>query len=131
MKFTENTFFRFLFVGTVNTFSAYIIYLGLYLFLSYSLAYSIAYVLGIIINYFTNTFWVFKTKLSLKKFLSYPLIYLIQYGVSITLLRVLVGKLNFNAQLAPLLIILVSIPLTYVLTRTLLTGKNNLARGYQ
>jgi putative flippase GtrA len=120
MKYINKDFTRFLLIGGINTLLGYILYVALLQIVSYTLAYSISYVLGIFISYYLNARFVFKTELKLSKAIQYPLVYLAQYTLGVALLRILVELLGVSTLIAPVLIVLVSIPVTYVLSRVIL-----------
>jgi putative flippase GtrA len=110
-------FLKFVLIGTANTVITYLIYRVLLLFLSYYIAYSISYVLGIGFSYFCNAIWVFKRPPSWQSFLSFPLVYLFQYVLSLMGTVLLVEVWHVPARYAPLFIIVVSVPVTFVLSR--------------
>lgn len=108
---------RFLVAGGANTVLTYLIYLGLLTIVPYAVAYSVSFVLGIGISYLLNVFWVFRSKPSVRSALGVPLIYAGQYLLGLCLLALLVEVLHVDRRLAPLIVIAVSVPITYVLTR--------------
>ncbi|MBW6466845.1 MAG: GtrA family protein [Brevefilum sp.] len=110
--------------GGINTVLTYGLYLLLDLVLSYRIAFTASYVIGIIFAYFFNALVVFKSGLSLKKFLQFPLVYLVQYLLSIGLLEVLVQGLNINPTIAPIFVLIIVTPVTYLLSRWILKGKS-------
>ena len=112
-----NPFIRFLIIGTVNTVVTYLIYVGLVVFMPYALAYTITMALGIYLSYFLNARYVFRSKLNLASALQYPAVYLVQYLLGLLLLYLLVEKLGVSKFLAPLLIVCITVPVTYVLSR--------------
>ena len=112
---------RFLGVGGANTLLTYFIYLALLNFVSYRLAFSVTFVLGIVIGYYLNTSFVFDSSFSWRKFFKYPLIYVFQYIVGLFLLMVLVDFLEIDSRLAPLLSVVLLMPLTFLMNRRLLT----------
>jgi putative flippase GtrA len=120
----KREFTKFLVVGVINTVLAYAIYIVFNLFLSYTMAYSIAYFSGFISSYFLNSKWVFQTDVSWKKFFTFPLVYIAQFLISIVALRFLVEQLHFSELLSPLIVIAISVPLTFILSRFLLTNEN-------
>ena len=124
MKFIRNEFVRFIFFGGVNTLLGYAIYALLLLFLTYPIAYTLAYVLGICISYYLNSRFVFESRVRLTKALQYPLVYLVQYLLSVLLLYVLVEILTINKLIAPGLIVLVTVPMTYFLSRFIIKGRS-------
>src|SRR5216684_1888259 len=115
MRSTNREFFRFIFWGGVNTLTGYLIYAFLLLFFSYLASYSVAYVLSIFISYFLNSKFVFNEQLRLRKALKYPLVYVSQYVLGAVSLYLLVQFLKINKLVAPLLVVLLTVPVTYFL----------------
>jgi putative flippase GtrA len=125
MRFTNRDFYHFIFWGGINTLASYLIYATLLLFFPYPISYSIAYILGIFISYFLNSKFVFKQELRLSKAARYPLVYVTQYLLGLASLYLLVHVLRVNKLVAPALIVLLTIPVTYFLSRRILRGKMN------
>lgn len=123
MRFTNREFVRFIFWGGINTLAGYLIYALLLLFLPYLISYSAAYVLGIFISYFLNAKFVFNQKLKLSRALTYPLVYVTQYVLGLVSLYVLVEVFKLNRLLAPVLVVLITIPVTFFLSRRFVKGK--------
>jgi putative flippase GtrA len=124
MKYINREFNRFLIVGAINTLTGYVLYVALLAITSYTLSYTISYVLGIFISYYLNSRFVFRTELKLTKAIQYPLVYLAQYVLGIILLRVFVELLGVSEVLSPALIILITVPVTYLLNKLILKGRN-------
>lgn len=114
-------FFRFLLSGTLSTFLSYLIYLVLLNFLTYLPAYTISYCAGIIISYFLNVLFVFNYPLSISGFLKFPIVYAIQYVIGISMLFLLVGKVAISPQIAMIAVIIVTIPITFITSRFILS----------
>lgn len=120
---------RFVVGGGMNTGFSYLIYLLGGLVFSYQVAYFIAYVSGVIFSYWFNARFVFHVLLSWKGLLSYPLVYLVQYLVSALLLGGAVEYFGINKYIAPLAITLITLPLTYCMSKLLLgAGKSSSSR---
>jgi len=113
----KKEFGRFLVVGCLNTAFAYALYFFLNHWLHYQLAYALAYVAGIFFSYWLNTNWVFKTAMTWRSFFSFPLVYVFQYSLNAVLLHLLVERLKMSEWLSPVLVIVVSIPVTFALSR--------------
>jgi putative flippase GtrA len=109
-------------VGGFNTLATYFMYVGLALFLSYPIAYTVTWVLGVSLSYYLNARFVFRTKLSLAGALHYPLVYVAQYFIGLALLYLLVEVAHVSKFVAPIIIVLVSVPITYVLSRRVIGG---------
>jgi putative flippase GtrA len=125
MRFINREFCRFVFWGGVNTVAGYLIYALLLQFLPYLVAYSIAFVISIAASYFFNSKWVFKQELKLSKALKYPLVYLAQYLLGASSLYLLVRVMRVDKLLAPALVVVLTIPLTFFLSRKVLSGNPN------
>jgi putative flippase GtrA len=115
--------------GGINTAFTYGLYLLLNLYFSYRFAFTASYIIGIVFAYFFNSLVVFKSGLSLKKFLQFPLVYVVQYLLSIGLLEVLVQGLNVNTTIAPIFVLVIVTPVTYLLSRWILKGNSTPSGG--
>ena len=116
----ENEFVRFLVAGAVNTGTTYVIYAVLLLALPYALAYSIAYVSGIFISYYLNSRFVFNAPLHWRKAVQFPLVYLVQYVLGVGLLAFWVGVIGVPEIFGPALVIVFTIPATFLLSRLII-----------
>ena len=116
----RHQFARFLISGGINTGLTYLIYVGLVLFLAYPVAYTITTILGVFISYLLNAIFVFRRKLSLSAALRYPVVYVVQYLLGLLLLYLLVEVAHLSKFIAPLFIVLVTVPITYFLSRTVI-----------
>lgn len=123
MKFNRNEFFKFIFFGGINTLLSYAIYVVILLFLIYPVAYSLAYFSGIFISYYLNSRFVFKRDVRLVKAFQYPLVYLVQYLLGVSLLSVLIEIFSLNKFIAPALVIMITIPVTFSLSRFIIKGR--------
>ncbi|MEK5036071.1 GtrA family protein [Paenibacillus sp. FSL R7-0302] len=122
-KLLNKEFLKFVVSGGINTLTTYLMYLLLLLFLNYSLAYTVSYVSGIFLSYYLNTVFVFKEKMSIKKFLKFPIVYLIQYFINLLMLYILVEHLHLSTRIVPLIVVVVTIPVTYVLSKLIIKSK--------
>ena len=111
---------KFLIGGVINTAFTYCLYLSLQVILAYQVAYAVAFACGIVFSYWFNAMVVFKTAISWKGLFAFPLVYLVQYLLSAMLLSVFVERLGMSQSIAPLTVIVLTIPVTFVLTRWLL-----------
>ena len=114
---------RFLLAGAVNTGTTYGLYLALLLFLPYLAAYSVTYATGIVVSYLLNSLLVFRQPLSLRRFAAFPLVYVVQYAVGTSVLWVAVQKLSIDHRLAFLRSGGLSVPVSFVASRWLLSAK--------
>jgi putative flippase GtrA len=111
---------RFVLVGATNTVVAYLLYLLFLAFMPYLYAYSISYGVGVGVSYILNSLFVFRQPLSLAKFLQFPVVYVIQYGIGAALLWLLVGRASLAPELAMILVVILTIPVTYLTSRFIL-----------
>lgn len=116
---SNKRYFRFLLSGGINTFSTYLLYLLLSSVMHYQVAYLLTYISGIALAYVLNLRLVFNAQSSLSKIVRYPLIYLLQYIVGAGLLYLLVSVLNLSNTLAPLIVIVILLPVSYVMNKKL------------
>lgn len=119
-KYINNEFVRFLAIGVVNTFGTYVIYLLLLLLVSHNIAYTLSYIIGIVFAFVLNSKFTFKVKLSLKKMLRYPLVYLVQYLINLFMLNLIIFKFSINEEVAPVIVITLSIPISFILSKLIL-----------
>ncbi len=123
MRFINREFYRFVFWGGVNTLTGYFVYVFLLLFLPYLIAYSLAFSLSVFVSYVLNSKFVFHQELELRKAIKYPLVYVNQYVLGAVSLYLLVHFLGISKLVAPLFVIVLTIPVTFLLSRRILRGK--------
>jgi putative flippase GtrA len=116
-------FFRFILSGGLNTAITYGIYLFLLQQTSYQISYSIAYVSGIAISYLLNRAFVFQGHRGLRSILLFPLVYLTQYGFGMLVLWLWIEIAGLSDKLAPLVVVAVTLPVTYILSRFVFLGR--------
>ena len=117
---------RFLAAGGSTTVFAYVLYAGLlHLEMAPVRAYLAAYLAGIVWSYLVNSWWVFKTPLTLGRFIRFPVVYLVQAAGSFVLFHLLHNMLHLHALVVPILITIVMVPLTYVVSRLVLVGRQH------
>lgn len=116
----EIKFFRFLLTGGLNTVITYTLYLALLSVFPYTWAYSISYVCGIVFAFVMSRFFVFKEHQGIKSILFFPLVYVAQYALGMLVVWFWVRQISLPEYLAPLAAIILSLPMTYVLTKLVL-----------
>lgn len=133
----RHEFLRFLVTGTINTGASWVVYLVVRHLLvalqmppialssnlaisSDKLAFTAAYVFGVLFTYYMNSRWVFRVVMSWRSFLEFPSVYVVQYSVGIVLMHILVDRLAFPVDFAPLAVIVLTMPVTFVLSRFVL-----------
>ncbi len=114
----DTSFYRFIIIGFFNTFSGYTIYLVLVnLFFNHINSYIISYIVGILISYFLNSSFVFKVQPKFSTFLVFPLVYIIQFILGFAGIYFLIDILAINKNIAPLIIIVFTLPIGFLLSR--------------
>lgn len=116
-RVSQFRFFRFLISGGLNTTVTYGIYLVLLQSLSYRISYTVAYAVGILMAYVLNRSFVFRNHQGLRTLLLLPFVYLVQYGVSLLVLWLWIDIATLNAKLGPLVVIAITVPVTYWLSK--------------
>lgn len=116
-KSIHSEFFRFLLVGVSNTLVSYVVFLLLLPFLSYLYAYTLSFCVAVVNSYFMNVFFVFRRKVSLNSFLRFPLVYIGQYFLGASILWLLVGKFKLEPACAMVVVIVVTVPITFFACR--------------
>ncbi|AYZ68705.1 TPA: GtrA family protein [Stenotrophomonas maltophilia] len=111
---------RFLVGGALNTGATLVLYWVLLRFIHYQAAYLVSYCAGIVLSYALNTRYVFRARHSWLKFAVFPLIYVVVYALGALTLKVAVGHLQVPPALGPLISIIVTLPVSFLLTRALL-----------
>ena len=113
---------RFLVVGTSNFVFSYTIYLIANIFLSYSLAFTISFAAGILFSAYWNSRISFSTPLTSRRLAIFAVVCVINYLVGLLILNFLVETIGVYESLAPILVIIAMIPLSFMGTRLALVG---------
>jgi putative flippase GtrA len=120
---------RFLVVGALNTGLSYLVYLALLRWVSYRWAYSLSYAAGILLSFVLNSLFVFRVPLSWRRLLPYPSVYLVQYLLGLGVVHVGVELLGWDQRLIPVAVLVVTVPVSFVLTRWVLREKKEIESG--
>lgn len=115
---------RFLLAGTATTVFSYAVYLVLLIVLPYMIAYVISYAAGIVFSYFINTYFVFRQQFSWKSLFQFPLVYIAQLIINLFVLWLAVDRFDMKRELAPLIAIVISIPVTYLMSRAIIKKRH-------
>lgn len=108
---------RFLLAGGTTTAFSYVVYWALLQLLTPKPAYALAYVAGIGWSYVATTLWVFRRRPTWRGLIAFPLVYLAQAALSFGVFVLLIDWAGLHPLLAPLLTVVLALPLTYVLGR--------------
>lgn len=111
------TGFKFLVTGSINTGLTYLIYLLLLLVLDYRVAYLLSFVSGIAIALVLNSKFVFKTALTFRKAAGFVAAYCLQLVAGIFILQLLVEQTSVPPAIAPLCVMVFTVPLSFVMSR--------------
>ena len=122
-KFINKKFLSFLFVGVINTLITYGIYYFLLRWINYNIAYSISYISGIVISYYLNSVVVFKKKINIKTFLKFPIVYVAQYICNLLFMNLFIIYLYIPEKIAPILVIILTVPITFFLSKIVFGDK--------
>lgn len=121
-SFFTSSVFRFIIIGGFNTIHNFVWYnLFLSMGIPYQLAFTFAFALAMTASFFLNTKFAFKTKPTLKKFIQFPVTALPNFLISQLGLMLLVDRLGFEKGISGLLASLAAIPVTFLVTRLILT----------
>ncbi len=117
---------RFLIAGGINTGLTWLLYLLLLIWLRYELAYALSYVAGIVVSYLISTRFVFRQRMRWRAALLFPLVYAVQFALGFLLLKLLVDRIGVPQALAPLLVIVLTLPITFLMSRWIVVARRPL-----
>jgi putative flippase GtrA len=115
-------------VGALNTGLSYLAYLALLKVVSYRWAYSLSYAAGILLSFVLNSLFVFRVPLRWQRLLPYPSVYLVQYLLGLGVIHVGVELLRWDERLMPVAVLVVTVPVSFVLTRWVLRERGERER---
>jgi len=115
---------RFAVVGVLNTGTFYALYLLLHTWLPYYPAYVIAFLASMVGSFFLNTHITYRTRPTWRKFLLFPLTNLTNFVVTSVGVFLLVEWWGVGERIAPLLAAAAAIPVTFLLSRRILTHRD-------
>ncbi|PTR24241.1 putative flippase GtrA [Rhodococcus sp. OK519] len=112
---------RFGVVGVVNTGVYYALYLAFNTVMPYLAAHLLAIAISMVGSFFLNCYWTFKTRPTWRKFALFPLTNATNYIVTTVGMILLVTFLGVDDRIAPLIAAVAAIPVTFLLSRRILT----------
>ncbi|MGL5273360.1 MAG: GtrA family protein [Phocaeicola sp.] len=127
MKIDRNKlleFVRFCVVGGIAAGLHYATYYLLQQLLTLNVAYTIGYLLSLLVNFILTSYFTFRTKPSTKKAAGFGFSHLINYLIHIGLLNLFV-TIGIPRLLAPVLVLIVAVPTTYLLLRIIYKPQSN------
>lgn len=120
---TAGRIVRFAMVGVLNTVTYYLLYLAMRALIPYLVAHVIAFGLSMVGSFFLNCYFTFRQRPTLRRFLLFPLSNVTNFVVTSTGLFVLVQFFGVNERIAPLLAASVAVPVTFLVAKLILVGR--------
>ncbi|HDE0504134.1 TPA: flippase GtxA [Staphylococcus aureus] len=128
MKLTQThaEILKFIIVGGINTLNYYVVYLLLLklLHIEYMISHITGFIVAFVISYYLNCYFVYKVKPTWRKFISFPITQIVNVSLQTVLLYVFVSWLNLPAEIAPFAGLIITIPITFILSKWILKGSN-------
>ncbi|HDD6199224.1 TPA: flippase GtxA [Staphylococcus aureus] len=128
MKLTQThaEILKFIIVGGINTLNYYVVYLLLLkLFhIECMISHITGFIVAFVISYYLNCYFVYRVKPTWRKFISFPITQLVNASLQTVLLYVFVSWLNLPAEIAPFAGLVITIPITFVLSKWILKDSN-------
>jgi putative flippase GtrA len=111
---------RFALVGAVNTVTYYTLYRLLYPWLPYLAAHLAATLLSMIGSFFLNVHFTYRTSATWRKFLLFPLTNVTNIVLTTAGVYLMVSVLGMDPRTAPLIAAIGAIPVTFLVSRSIL-----------
>ncbi|HHA0139668.1 TPA: flippase GtxA [Staphylococcus aureus] len=128
MKLTQThaEILKFIIVGGINTLNYYVVYLLLLklLHIEYMISHINGFLVAFVISYYLNCYFVYRVKPTWRKFISFPITQIVNVSLQTVLLYVFVSWLNLPAEIAPFAGLVITIPITFVLSKWILKDSN-------
>lgn len=128
MKLTQThaEILKFIIVGVINTLNYYVVYLLLLklLHIEYMISHITGFIVAFVISYYLNCYFVYKVKPTWRKFISFPITQIVNVSLQTVLLYVFVSWLNLPAEIAPFAGLIITIPITFILSKWILKDSN-------
>ncbi len=115
-------FIRFGIVGTISSAIHYGTYCLVVLVANVNIAFTSGYGVGLICNFFLTSYFTFQSKPSSKKAIGFGISHLINYILEISLLNIFLW-LGSNKFLAPILVLIIVVPINFLLLHFVFTHK--------
>lgn len=122
---------RFVIIGFVNTGHYYVLYLFMYLMLGvhYMVAHVLGFAISMIGSFFMNSYFTYQSRPTLKKFLQFPLTSVVNVAVTTSTLYIFTDVMRFDGRITPILASVFAIPFTFILSRRILSDKQESSLG--
>lgn len=118
----DSQFVRFVVIGLVNTANGMLLFALLEIFMRHQLAWTLGHAINIVLSFLLNSKFVFRTPVELDRFLKFPILSVVQYFYGLVGLTLLVDWLKVPSSLAIMLVVGTFIPISFLLSRKILTG---------
>jgi len=122
MRYINHEFLKFIIVGGINTGHYYVIYLlCLHVFHAhYFLAHIIGFASSFIGSFFLNSYITYQVKPTLAKFIRFPLTQVVNVLSSTSFIFMFIEWFQMSSNLAPLVAVIFTVPITFIVTRRIL-----------
>ena len=107
---------RFAIVGTLVTAIHYGVYWLLQLVMNVNIAWTAGYIAGFIFNYYMSAYYIFRKKTSVKNGAGFGVAHIVNYLLQMALLNFFI-RIGLSAEMAPVGVYAVSIPVNFLLVR--------------
>lgn len=128
MKLTQThaEILKFIIVGGINTLNYYVVYLLLLklLHIEYMISHITGFIVAFVISYYLNCYFVYRVKPTWRKFISFPITQIVNISLQTVLLYVFVSWLNLPAEIAPFAGLIITVPITFILSKWILKDSN-------
>ncbi|EOA8995425.1 flippase GtxA [Staphylococcus aureus] len=128
MKLTQThaEILKFIIVGGINTLNYYVVYLLLLklLHIEYMISHITGFLVAFVISYYLNCYFVYRVKPTWRKFISFPITQIVNVSLQTVLFYVFVSWLNLPAEIAPFAGLIITIPITFILSKWILKDSN-------
>ncbi|MPY32480.1 GtrA family protein [Streptomyces adustus] len=115
-------------IGVINTATYYGFYLLFLIFLPYLAAHVFAFLLSMTGSFFLNARFTYRTRPTWRKFLLFPLTNAANFLITTTGVYVIVDVLHQGSRFAPLAASLAAVPVTFVVSRWVMSPARPAAR---
>ncbi|HDJ7630877.1 TPA: GtrA family protein [Staphylococcus aureus] len=82
------------------------------------------FLVAFVISYYLNCYFVYRVKPTWRKFISFPITQIVNVSLQTVLLYVFVSWLNLPAEIAPFAGLIITIPITFILSKWILKDSN-------
>lgn len=123
--FFDKEIFRFILTGGFNTFNYYLMYLILLEFakIPYIYAHMSAFIYSAFVSFFLTTMYTFEERPTLHRLVVFPITFLPNFLISTFGAVILVQNHILSETYASLIVMFLAIPITFIVSKIIITGK--------